>query len=150
MLWNLHGKPKLSQHHQKSLLMLSTIFFFFFFLRIVLFWSKSVDLFPQRKNLNYLHLKDFCNHECESYMRLSLLHLHWREVPSLFHNVVLGSLKSVFQLDHQIDISICLTEATAYCYSRNFAFFTPSCYSKYHIYSHMIFYVFVVSFYKVT
>ena len=29
--------------------------------------------------------------------------------PSLLENVVLGSLKSFFQLDHQVDISLYLT-----------------------------------------
>jgi hypothetical protein len=33
--------------------------------------------------------------------------------PSLFENVVLGSLNSFFQLDHQGDISLYLKEATA-------------------------------------
>ena len=33
--------------------------------------------------------------------------------PSLFENVVPGSLKSFFQLDQQVNISLYLTEATA-------------------------------------
>jgi len=33
--------------------------------------------------------------------------------PILFENVVLGSLESFFQLDHQVDISLYLMEATA-------------------------------------
>ena len=33
--------------------------------------------------------------------------------PTLFQNVVLSSLKSLFQLDHQVDISLYLTEAKA-------------------------------------
>ena len=33
--------------------------------------------------------------------------------PSVFENVVLGNLKSFFQSDHQVDISLYLTEATA-------------------------------------
>ena len=33
--------------------------------------------------------------------------------PSLFENVVLGSLKSFFQLDNQVDINLYLIEATA-------------------------------------
>ena len=41
---------------------------------------------------------------------------------SLFHNIVLlGILKSFFQLDHQIDTSLCkayLTKANALCYSK--------------------------------
>ena len=36
--------------------------------------------------------------------------------PLLFENVVLGSLKS--SMDHQVDKSLNLTEATAICYSR--------------------------------
>ena len=45
---------------------------------------------------------------------------------SLFENVVLGSLKSFFQLDHQVDISLYLTEATALRHSRELAGLTPS------------------------
>ena len=37
---------------------------------------------------------------------------------SLFENVVLGSLKSFFQLDQQLDISLYLTETTTFCNSR--------------------------------
>ena len=37
---------------------------------------------------------------------------------SLFENVVLGSLKSFFQLDQQVDISLYLMKATAFCTSR--------------------------------
>ena len=33
--------------------------------------------------------------------------------PSLFENVVLGSLKSFFQIDHQADINIYFTKAKA-------------------------------------
>ena len=32
---------------------------------------------------------------------------------SLFENVVLGNLKSFFQLDHQVDVSLYLTDAIA-------------------------------------
>ena len=38
--------------------------------------------------------------------------------PSLFENVVLRSLKSFFQIDHQVNISLCLMEATALHHSR--------------------------------
>ena len=38
--------------------------------------------------------------------------------PSLFENVILGSLKSFFQLDHQVDISFYLMEAIALCHFR--------------------------------
>ena len=37
---------------------------------------------------------------------------------SLLKNVVLGVLESFFQLDHQVDISLYLMEATALCHSR--------------------------------
>ena len=40
------------------------------------------------------------------------------KLPSLFENVVLGSLKSFFQLDFQVDISLYLTKATALHHSR--------------------------------
>jgi hypothetical protein len=38
--------------------------------------------------------------------------------PSLFENIVLESLKSYLQLDHQVDISLYLTEATILHHSR--------------------------------
>ena len=47
--------------------------------------------------------------------------------PSLFENVVLEGLKSFFQLDHQVDISLYLTEvATALCHSRELAGLKPT------------------------
>ena len=45
---------------------------------------------------------------------------------SLFENVVLGSLKSFFQLDHQVDISLYLMEATALRHCRELVSLTPS------------------------
>ena len=38
--------------------------------------------------------------------------------PSMFESIVLGSLKSFFQLDHQSDISLYLTEAATLRHSR--------------------------------
>jgi hypothetical protein len=46
--------------------------------------------------------------------------------PSPFENVVSGSLESFFQLDHQVDINLYLTEATALCHSRKLASLKPS------------------------
>ena len=40
---------------------------------------------------------------------------------SLVENIILGSLKSFFQLDHQVDISFYLTKAAALCHSRELA-----------------------------
>jgi hypothetical protein len=45
---------------------------------------------------------------------------------SLFENVLLGSLKSFLQLNHQVDISLYLTEAMALCHSRHLVGLTPS------------------------
>jgi hypothetical protein len=45
---------------------------------------------------------------------------------SLFENVVTWSLMSLFQLDHQVDISLYLIEATALHHSRELADLTPS------------------------
>ena len=45
--------------------------------------------------------------------------------PSLFENVVRGSPKSVFQLDHQVDISLFLKEAIALRHSRELVGFKP-------------------------
>ena len=50
----------------------------------------------------------------------------WDKFSSLFENVVLGSLKSFFQLDHQVDISLYLTEATALRHSMKLANLRPS------------------------
>ena len=44
----------------------------------------------------------------------------------LFSNVVLGSLKSFFQWDHQVDISLYMTEATAIYYYRELHGLTTS------------------------
>jgi hypothetical protein len=45
--------------------------------------------------------------------------------PSLFENVVLGSLKSCFQLDHQVDV-LYLTEAIMLYHSRELGGLEPS------------------------
>ena len=45
---------------------------------------------------------------------------------SLFENVVLGSLKSFLQLDHQVDISLYLKSATALCHYGEIAGLTQS------------------------
>jgi hypothetical protein len=47
-------------------------------------------------------------------------------IPSLFQNLVVGSLKSYFQLTYQFDISRYFTEATALHYYRELTFLTPS------------------------
>ena len=44
--------------------------------------------------------------------------------PSQFENVILGSLKSFFQLEHQVDI--CLTKATALYHSKQLVCLEPS------------------------
>ena len=46
--------------------------------------------------------------------------------PSLFENVLLGSIESFFQLDHLVDITLYLTEPTALCHSRELLGFKPS------------------------
>ena len=45
---------------------------------------------------------------------------------SLFENVAEGSLKSSFQLDHQVDISLYLTEATTLLHSKELVGLKPS------------------------
>ena len=45
--------------------------------------------------------------------------------PSLLENVILGSLKSFFQLHHRVEISIYLKEATALYYCRELASLKP-------------------------
>lgn len=44
----------------------------------------------------------------------------------LFKNVVWGSLKSSFNWDHQIDVSLYFTQAIAFRHLRKLAGFTPS------------------------
>ena len=44
---------------------------------------------------------------------------------SLFENIILGSLKSFFQLNHQVDISLYLTDTTFY-HSRELTGLKPS------------------------
>jgi hypothetical protein len=44
----------------------------------------------------------------------------------LFENEVLGGLKYSFELDHQVDISLYLTEVTALHHSRELAGLKPS------------------------
>ena len=44
---------------------------------------------------------------------------------SLFENVMLGSFKSFFQLDHQVDISLYFTEITTLCHSSELVGCTP-------------------------
>ena len=46
--------------------------------------------------------------------------------PSLFENVVLGSLKSFIQMNHQVDISRYLTEATTLCPCKELPSLKPS------------------------
>ena len=46
--------------------------------------------------------------------------------PSIFENVVLGSLQSFFQLDQRVNISLFLTEATALYHSRELTSLKPS------------------------
>ena len=46
--------------------------------------------------------------------------------PSLFETVVLGSLESLFQLDHQVDINLYLMEAIVLCHSIELANLKPS------------------------
>ena len=46
--------------------------------------------------------------------------------PFLYLNVVLGSLKSFFQQNHKLDMSMYLIETSALHYSRELAFLTTS------------------------
>jgi hypothetical protein len=48
------------------------------------------------------------------------------EFSSLLENVVLGSLKSFFHLDHQVDIDLYLIEASALHHSRELAGLKPT------------------------
>ena len=67
---------------------------------------------------------------------VEMRHTFYRSVPlitsldiafhSHFKNAILALLKSFFQLDHQVDIGLYVTHATAHCYSRELAFSTQS------------------------
>lgn len=48
------------------------------------------------------------------YVAMSHVQLHQRYVPSLFWKATLGSLKSLFQLDHLVDINIYFIKAIAF------------------------------------
>jgi hypothetical protein len=60
---------------------------------------------------------------CWSVLYITSLEISFQ---SLFENVVLGSLKSLFQLDRQVDISLYLTEATVLCHSRELTDLKPT------------------------
>lgn len=46
--------------------------------------------------------------------------------PSIFQNAILGSPKSFFQSDHEVGISLYLTEVTPLCHSKKLASLKPS------------------------
>ena len=57
-------------------------------------------------------------------------HLYIRDkFPSLFENVILGCLKSFFQLDHEVGVSLFLTKATTLCHFRELA--SMNCHSTF-------------------
>jgi hypothetical protein len=65
--------------------------------------------------------------------------------PSLFENVVLENLKSFLQLNHQVDINLYLTKATALRHSRDLVDFKPS-WCTFSPISHFGFVDFIVNF----
>ena len=46
--------------------------------------------------------------------------------PFMFQNVVLGSIKFSFQMDHQVDITMYLVNTTTLCHSKELAFLITS------------------------
>jgi hypothetical protein len=60
------------------------------------------------------------------HVRMSPRQLHKNNLFLYFKTVVLGSLKSFFQLDYQVHYTYYLNEATALCNSRELTFSTPS------------------------
>jgi hypothetical protein len=57
-------------------------------------------------------------------------HLYIRDkFPSLFEDVVPGCLKSFFHLDHEVDVSLYLTESTTLCDFRELA--SMNCHSTF-------------------
>ena len=72
--------------------------------------------------LDYATFANIMQFKMSQFSCWNIIHDPIREkMPPLFGNVVLGSLKSFFQLDHQVDISLYLTEATALRHCRELA-----------------------------
>ena len=69
---------------------------------------------------------DAVENEAHFVLKCPLYNSNRAEFHSIFENVELGSLKSILQLDHQVIISLYLTEATALCHSRELGSLTPS------------------------
>lgn len=83
---------------------------------------------PISRDYRYYH---FCSYDVvkiEAHFVLQCpLHSYSNRIPSLFEKVVFyGGLKSFFQLDHHIIISLYLMEAIVLDHSRELASFTPT------------------------
>ena len=68
----------------------------------------------------------FCSYnanenETHFVLKCPLYNSIWNKLPSLFENKVPGSLKSFYHLNHQVDISVYLTETTIIRHSRELA-----------------------------
>ena len=128
----LIGKPMTTQSHKKKTYVdVKEVF-------LVKEWN-SFHLYG--KKLDYLHPKDVLNHWLHHNARSLLLTapqtidslLEWPlynpfrdKFPSLFENVLLGSLKSFVQINQQVNVSLYVTEATALCHYRELIGLKPS------------------------
>jgi hypothetical protein len=83
-------------------------------------WPPHESCFNPLEIIDYISFAHIFVLECPLYnsIRYSFL--------SLMHNVVLGNLKEFYQLDHHVDISRYLIEATVLCHSREMTFGTPT------------------------
>ena len=70
-------------------------------------------------------LYNVVEYEAHFVLECSLHNLIRDKFQLLFEKVVLGCLKYFFQLDHHIDISLNLIEATTFRHSRELAGLTP-------------------------
>ena len=77
------------------------------------------------KTLDYATFTPIVENEAHFVLECPLYNPIRDKFPSLLENLVLGSLKSFFQLDHQVDISFYLTETTTLRHSRELASLKP-------------------------
>ena len=83
---------------------------------------------PISRDTNLCHLCSYNAVDNEAYVVLECPLYNPKEdkFPSLFENVALGSLKCIFQLDHQVDITLYLMETTACRDAKELASLKPS------------------------
>ena len=88
-------------------------------------WWSTIPVF---RDTRVCHFCSYHAIENESHFKLDLSSFKpiRDKFPSLFEDVVLESLKSVFQFDHQVDINFFLKEVATLCHSRELVDLKPS------------------------